>query len=136
MASAALCDWLPFGHILAAMVWVGGAILLGALATQVVRAGEPGAVARFLGAVRVIGPALLAPAMLAVLGFGVWLALDSEAWDFEQGWIQLGVALFAVAFLVGIAHQSRAAILAERAASHGDYEEARRQLGRWSRATG
>jgi hypothetical protein len=42
-----LYDWLLFGHIVAAMACVGGGLVLGALAIQVVRAGEPGAVARF-----------------------------------------------------------------------------------------
>jgi hypothetical protein len=39
---------------------------------------------------RVIGPRVLAPATIAVVGFGVWLVLDSSAWDFGQLWIQLG----------------------------------------------
>ena len=125
-------DWLLFAHILAAMVWVGGAVLLGVLAIRVVRDGEQGAVARFVAGMRVIGPLVLAPATIAVVGFGVWLVLDSSAWDFGQFWIQLALALFAAAFVIGAAHQSRTAIAAERAADRGDHDEARRQLVRWS----
>jgi len=80
----------------------------------------------------VLGPAVLAPATIAVLGFGIWLVLDSDAWAFDQGWVQLAVGLFAAAFLIGAAHQSRAALRAERAAEAGDDAEARRQLVRWT----
>lgn len=45
--------------------------------------------------------------------------------------MQLGLALFAAAFLIGAAWQSRTAIAATRAAEDGDDGEARRQLRRW-----
>ena len=115
MVVASLYQWLLFGHVLAAMVWVGGAALLGALAIAVLREGEPDAITRFLRALPVIGPRVLAPATVAVVGLGVWLVLNSAAWDFGQAWVQLGIALLVAAFLIGAAHQSRAALNAQRA---------------------
>jgi uncharacterized membrane protein len=125
-------DWLLFLHIFAAMVWVGGGILLATLAIRVLRDRESGAAARFIGNLRVIGPLVLAPSTVAVVGFGVWLVLDSAAWGFGQLWVQLALALFAAPFLIGAVHQSRTALAAERAAARGDHDEARRQLARWS----
>src|SRR5437763_2673179 len=136
MLVASLYEWLLFGHIIAAMVWVGGAVLLGALAIAVLRAGEPDAIARFVRALPVIGPRVLAPATVAVVGLGVWLVLNSAAWDFGQAWVQIGLALFVVAFLIGAAHQSRAALNAQRAVGRGDRDDARRHLSRWSRGYG
>jgi uncharacterized membrane protein len=130
--SDGLYDWLLFAHIVAAMVWVGGAVLLGVLAVRASRDPDRGAVSRFISTMKVIGPMVLAPATLAVVGFGVWLVLNSAAWDFGQRWVQLALALFGGAFALGAAHQSRAAIGAERAADRGDHDEARRQLVRWS----
>jgi uncharacterized membrane protein len=130
--SDGLHDWLLFLHIVAGMVWVGGGVLLAALATRVLRDREPAAVARFVGNLRVIGPLVLAPSTVAVVGIGVWLVLDSSAWGFGQLWVQLALVLFAAAFLIGAAHQSRAAINAERAAAEGHHDEALRQLARWS----
>lgn len=127
-----LYDWLVFVHVLAAMVWVGGGVLLAAIVTRVLHDPEAGAVGRFVGNLRVIGPRVLAPATVAVVGLGVWLVLDSTAWDFGQFWVQLALALFTGAFVIGAAFLSRAAIGAERAAGRGDDEEARRQLVRWS----
>jgi uncharacterized membrane protein len=129
--AATLYDWLMFLHVLAGMVWVGGLLAVGLLATQVLRGGERNAIAAFVGQLRLIGPLLFAPAMVAVLGLGIWLVLDSDTWHFGQTWVWLALVLFAGAFLVGAVFQSRAALAAERAASAGDDGEAARQLRRW-----
>jgi uncharacterized membrane protein len=131
LVAATLYDWLKLFHILAAMIWVGGLVAVGALAIQALRS-EDDAVARFVASLRVIGPLVFMPAMLAVLGLGIWLVLDSDAWEFGQTWIWLALSLFAAAFLVGAIFQSRAAISAQRAAAAGDNREAARQLRRWS----
>jgi uncharacterized membrane protein len=133
MTVATLYDWLLFAHILAAMVWVGGAVLLMALSILTLRGRDSQAVARFVRTLPVLGPAVLAPATVGVVGFGVWLVLDSETWEFGQTWIVIALALFAVAFLTGAAFQSRSALSAERAVERGDDAEALRQLGRWVR---
>jgi uncharacterized membrane protein len=127
-----LYDWLLFLHILAAMVWLGSTVALAALATHTVRSGDSEAIRRFIGSLRVIGPIVLAPAPLLLVGFGIWLVLDSDAWDFGQTWIQLALGLFVAAFLYGAAFQSRAAIGAQRAAAAGDHAQAAGQLRRWS----
>jgi hypothetical protein len=49
------------------MIWLGTGVLL-ALATRVLRARKPEEVERFLGSLRVIGPLVLAPASLGVVG--------------------------------------------------------------------
>jgi len=75
-------------------------------------------------------PVWLLLAILLALGIG--LVLDNGDWHFGQGWIILGLALFASAFLIGAAFQSRAAINAQRAVETGDHDEAARQFRRWS----
>jgi uncharacterized membrane protein len=132
---AELTDWLLFLHLLAAIVWLGGLVMLGLLATLVLRSRDGDAVTRFVGSLRVIGPVVLAPAMVALLGFGIWMVAHDEAWDFGQTWILLALALFAGAFLIGAVFQSRTAIGAQRAADAGDHGEAARQLRRWSWGT-
>ncbi len=132
LASQTLYDWLLFLHVLAAMVWVGGGVMLAVIAARVLRDPDPAAVGRFTGSLRVIGPLALAPATVAVLGLGIGLVVDTDAWDFGQLWVQLGLGLFAAAFLVGAVWQSRTALAAARAAERDDDAEARRQLRRWS----
>jgi uncharacterized membrane protein len=130
--AAGLYEWLVLAHVLAAMIWIGGVVVLGAFAIRILRAREPGAVGGFLGSLRTIGPLVLAPAPVTLVAFGIALVADSDSWDFGQRWVQLALGLFAAAFLIGAAHQSRAAIAAERAAARGDEDEAARQLRRWA----
>jgi uncharacterized membrane protein len=133
LATQTLYDWLLFLHVLAAMVWVGGGVMLAVIAGRVLRDPDPAAVGRFTGSLRVLGPLVLAPATLAVLGLGIGLVVDTDVWDFGQFWLQLGLGLFAAAVLVGAAWQSRTALAATRAAGRDDDAEARRQLRRWAR---
>jgi uncharacterized membrane protein len=132
---ASLYDWLVLVHVLAAMVWLGSLVILAAFALRILRGGEPEETGRFLGALRVIGPLALAPAPITLVAAGLAAVGDSDAWDFGQRWVQLGIVLFAAAFVVGAAHQSRAAIGAERAAKRGDHAEAAAQLRRWAWGT-
>jgi uncharacterized membrane protein len=125
-------DWLLFAHVLAAMVWVGGLVMLVAVGTRTRRSGDQDAVARFVRSLRVLGPAVLAPAAVLLLVFGIWMVADSSAWDFGQTWVQVGVTLLIVSVLVGAAYLSRTGIAAERAVAAGDHREAARQLGRWA----
>jgi uncharacterized membrane protein len=132
MPLAAIYDWLMFLHVLAAMVWVGGLAALAAFATYVLRTGERGAVASFIGSLRVVGPVVLMPAAVLVLAFGIWMVVDSTAWSFGQAWVWLALALLAAAVLVGAVFLSRTALAAERAVAAGDHLGAARQLRRWS----
>jgi uncharacterized membrane protein len=132
MPLASLYEWLMFLHVLAAMVWVGGLVALLAFGRRTLREGDPGAVARFVGSLRVIGPAFLAPAAGLVLVLGIWMVLDSDAWDFGQTWVWLGLAVLVAAALVGAIFLSRAGLAAERAVQAADTAEALRQLRLWS----
>jgi len=113
------------------MIWVGGGVMLAVIAARVLRDSDPAAVGRFFATLRATAPFVLTPAALAVLGLGIGLVVDADSWDFGQLWVQLGVALFAAAFVIGAAWQSRTALAARHAAERGDDSEARRQLRRW-----
>jgi uncharacterized membrane protein len=132
LLAASFDDWLHLLHIVASMVWVGGVITLAALAVQLVRAGESEPVARFLGSLRIVGPAVLAPGPLVLLVTGIWSVTRSDAWAFGQTWVWLALVLLGAAFVFGAAVQSRVAINAQRAAAAGEQDEAARLLGRWA----
>ena len=125
-------EWQLFAHILAGMIWLGAIVLLEFLAIRTVRGDDAAAAGRLVGTLRSVGPVLLAPMPVILVGFGVWMVADSDAWDFGQAWVQVALGLFAVAFLIGAAHQSRTALAAERAAAAGDHREANGQLRRWA----
>ena len=136
MIAAALYDWLLFGHIVAAMAWVGGGVVLFVMAVSTLRGSETDALARFVRGLRVVGPGVLAPGTVITLGLGVWLVLDSAAWDFGQTWVLSALGLAAAGIAIGAIHQSHTALAAERALGRADTREARRQLVLWTRGYG
>ena len=131
MIAADFYEWLMFLHIVAAMIWVGGALTVSLLAGRVLRSGDAATISQFTGNLQFVGPLVFAPAMGGVLGFGIWMVVDSSAWSFSQTWLVVALTLFAAAVLVGVVFQSRAAIGAKRAAETGDNEQAAGLLRRW-----
>src|SRR6266508_2417609 len=80
--AAGLHEWLLFVHIVTAMIWVGGALLFDALARRALRDGGESAISAFVSGLRVIGPMVFAPAVVVLLGAGIWLVVEDDAWDF------------------------------------------------------
>jgi uncharacterized membrane protein len=129
---ASFYDWLMFGHVLAAMLWLGGWAVLGILAAQAVHQGDLASLARFAATIRFIGPRLLAPASILVAALGVWLVLDNNQWHFNQFWIELAIGLLAAVVVVGAGFQSQAAIGAERAIGEDKLDQATRHVRHWA----
>jgi uncharacterized membrane protein len=132
IAASTLYDWLLFGHIVAAMVWVGSLLTLVALAIGVVRSGDPSGVPPFFRSVRTVAPWVFGLSTFLVLALGSWMVVDSDAWDLGQAWVRGGLTLFVAAILVGALVPGRANKRAERAIAEDDHAEATRQLRRWA----
>ncbi len=125
--------WLLFGHILSAIVWLGGGLTLSVLASRARGSSDPNSITEFARTLGFVGPRVLGPATLGTVGFGIWLVAASESWDFSQSWVRIGIALFAVAFLIGAAYLSRVGIKLQRAADEGaaGATDTKVLLGRW-----
>jgi uncharacterized membrane protein len=91
---------LVFVHILMAVVWVGGAVTMQALAVRAQRSPEPGETARLFSDVEWIGTRMFMPSSLILLGAGVWAVLEGP-WELSQGWISAGFAVWFLSFAVG-----------------------------------
>ncbi len=115
-ADRGLYDWLLFGHIVAAMAWVGGGLLLGVLvdpgrARRRGRGASRASSATCAGSVR----SSSRPRRSRCSGSGSgWCSTAPPGTSGSSGSL-LALGLFAAAFVVGAAHQSRAALEAERA---------------------
>jgi uncharacterized membrane protein len=105
-----LYDWLLLGHILSAMVWVGGGLMLVFVARRARASNDERVIGDFGQSLSYLGPRVLAPSVAGVLLFGVWMVLESAAWDFGQAWILIAIGLFVIAFLVGAVYLSRVAL--------------------------
>ena len=126
-----LHSWLLFGHILGAMAWLGGGLVLALMGLRVRRSADGTSYREFAGTLGYVGPRVLMPGVVAVLVFGLWMVLESEAWDFSQAWIQIAIGLFAAAFVIGALYLGRVGIALGRAAAAGDVPALRRLVDRW-----
>jgi uncharacterized membrane protein len=94
-------SWLLFFHILAAITWVGGAIMLNILNTRSIRSGDPVRVATTAHETEWVGKRILAPSTLILLALGIALVAVSDAWTIGQLWIILALVLFGITFVTG-----------------------------------
>jgi uncharacterized membrane protein len=95
-------DFLLFGHIAMATVWVGGGAMLQFVALRAMRATDPRRLVDFGGDVEWIGKRVLTPTAALAVVSGVLLVIDSDVWGFGDDWIVIGIVLFAITFLAGV----------------------------------
>lgn len=95
-----LYESLVFVHVLTAIIWVGGAVAMQVLAIRAQRSTEPAAMARIAGDAEFIGMRVFMPAALVLLVAGIWAVVEGP-WEFEQGWISAGFAVWIFSFVVG-----------------------------------
>ncbi len=110
-----LDSWLHLVHVLSAMVWVGGGLMLSLIGARARSSSDPRAIADFARLLPFVGIRVLMPAVILVLLTGVALVFADSEFNFSQLWVLLALALFAVAFLIGAVYLSRVAIQLDRA---------------------
>jgi uncharacterized membrane protein len=92
--------WLKSIHVLAAVIWVGGACTLQVFAVLANRSTDPAELATFARNASWVGERLFLPASLVLVVFGAW-TVHEGGWSYSQTWLWLGVLVFAASFLVG-----------------------------------
>jgi uncharacterized membrane protein len=87
-------------HVVAAIIWVGGAFMIQALAFRITRTGDARRQADFAKDTEVVGMRVFIPAtwILLLAGIGMMINLDLS-WG--QNWIVFGLIAFALSFAVG-----------------------------------
>ncbi len=104
MIALALTNYtgFKFVHVLAAVVWVGGACVVQVYALLAVRTNDPVRVAAFAGDTEFVGTRIFIPASLILLVSGLFTVHDSGgAWSYSQGWVQFGLAIVVLSIVVG-----------------------------------
>lgn len=133
-----LHEWLKFFHVLAAIIWVGAAIVLNAVITRANRRPDRSAVVRLTSEVEWVGPLLISPAAVVVIGLGIWLVGLEDEWAISQVWVILSLVLVGVSMILGIGYfgpegKRISAMVEERGPADAD---ARRRMDRllwWAR---
>jgi uncharacterized membrane protein len=128
----ALRFWLLLIHILGAVIWIGGGVMLSVIGARARQSEDPRTIGEFAQLLSYVGLRVLMPAVIAVIVSGVWLVLISP-WSFTQLWVILALGAFVLAFLIGALYLSRVALELERVTTRTDasLQAARDVLGRW-----
>jgi uncharacterized membrane protein len=96
-----LYEILLFVHIVAAIVWVGGAVMINILTTRAVRAAAPQPLVSIIRDVAWVGERIIAPTALVLLAMGISMVAVNDGWTIGQTWIILALVGFGLTFLVG-----------------------------------
>jgi uncharacterized membrane protein len=89
------------GHILAAVLWIGGGFMLLLSGARARSANDEEGMRRAISTTAALGTTYFIPASLAVLVFGLLMVFDGP-WSFDQLWIILGLLGYAATFLTGL----------------------------------
>jgi uncharacterized membrane protein len=88
-------------HILAAIVWVGGALITQVYAVRVQADSDPERLIGFARDVEFVGKTMFTPASLVLVVFG-FLLVNEGNWDLGQTWLIFALIVFAASFAVGV----------------------------------
>jgi uncharacterized membrane protein len=126
-----LYETLKSIHVLAVVIWVGGAFVVQFFAVRAQRADDPARVALFAKDAEWVGQGVFMPASLVVLASGIWAVIEGS-WSWGDVWVLwgLGGAAFSAvlgATFLGPESGRIGALIGERGASD---PEAQRRISR------
>lgn len=90
---------LVYIHIVSAVIWVGGAFAIQALAIVVSRSEDPMELPRLARNLEIIGSRVFLPAGIALFVSGALMTI--QQWSFGNTWIAVSVGLFILSALAG-----------------------------------
>lgn len=93
-------ELLLFVHVLAAVVWIGGALSLQVLAIRAERSPDGGRVANIATEAEWVGSRIFLPASIVLLLAGIGLTLEGD-WGFTTLWVLLGLIAYGLSALSG-----------------------------------
>ena len=88
-------------HVAVAVFWVGGGVLLTALAIRAERADDPEQLATIARQATFVGEKLFAPSGGIVFAMGIAMVVNQHV-GFGTTWVDIGLAGWAISFITGI----------------------------------
>lgn len=101
LATITTYQWMLFVHILAAVLWVGGACVVQAFAIRAVRADDGTYLGKLTSEIEWVGTRVFIPSSLVLVVFG-FLLIHQQHYDYKF-WVVFPIAIWALSFLTGAA---------------------------------
>jgi uncharacterized membrane protein len=99
--SEGVFNTIKFGHVLLAVVWVGGGLFVQYYATRLSHEDDPVRISGFTKDVEKAGTQYFMPASGLVLVFGIAMVVYSPVYNFSDTWIAIGLIGYAATFVTG-----------------------------------
>jgi uncharacterized membrane protein len=93
-------SWLKSVHVLAAVMWVGGSVMLTLLGIMTIGLRDPVRLTQFAKQVAFLGGRYFPPLSLMVVGFGFWMVQDGDL-GYDATWLKIGIAGWIASFVIG-----------------------------------
>jgi len=88
-------------HVLVAVTWVGGGVLLTVLGMRAQRASDPRQIVIIAREAAFVGERIFAPAGLVVLLMGIAMMINTN-WGWGKFWVDAGLVGYAITFVTGL----------------------------------
>jgi uncharacterized membrane protein len=95
-------EFLLFLHVAAAIIWVGGGLMMQFFGVRASMSGDPRRLAELGQDIQWIANRVFIPASLGAFLTGILLVVESDFYGFGDDWIVMGLLLYATTFLAGI----------------------------------
>lgn len=119
-------------HVVLAVIWVGGGVLLTVLALRAQAANDPGEIARIASQAAFAGERIFAPAGGLVFLTGIAMMINTD-WGWGKFWVDLGLLGYAATFTTGLAvltpmAKRVSALVTEQGSEAAETQEAIRKI--------
>jgi hypothetical protein len=95
-------DAIVAAHVVGAVSWVGGNTYIQISGTRIIKRNKSDELEGFVGDLDYLAPRWFIPISLWTVAFGIAAAIDGP-WKFSDPWIDAGLTMFIISFLIGIA---------------------------------
>ena len=98
-------DWVLFGHVLFAIIWMGGSVYVEALAANAKRRNDPLALGVLFRSTAALNQRLFTISGTLVVVFGFWLVFIT-AWEWSDPWVAISIILVGAAVVLDLFYSS------------------------------
>jgi uncharacterized membrane protein len=95
-------ELLLFLHVAAAIIWVGGGLMMQFFGIRASMSGDPRRLGELGEDIEWIANRVFIPASLGAFVTGILLVVESDFYGFGDDWIVMGLVLYAATFLAGV----------------------------------
>ena len=99
-------DLLLTVHVLAAVIWVGGAVVMHVLGRRALARGDGEETYRVSREINKVAGRLFAPLSVILLVAGI-LLVNEAGYEFSQAWISIALAAWLISFVIGVGFYPR-----------------------------